>query len=181
MPRYVAFLRGLNLGGRRVKMDRLRELFEEEGLDDVASFLASGNVVFTSGVEDRAELEHRLEARLRRGLGYEVPTILRTLDELVEVAALEPFAGRTGEALAGSLHVLFLRERPDAEVRRAVEGLATERDAFRVEGREVFWVTAGGMSESAVPFPAIGKALAGAVTTARNVNTVRRLVEKYGG
>jgi uncharacterized protein (DUF1697 family) len=179
MPRYVAFLRGLNLGKRRVKMDRLCELFEAEGLDEVASFIASGNVVFRAGSEEPSELERRIESRLREGLGYEVSTILRTLDELRAVAALEPFAGRAGEELEGSLHVLFLRERPGAGVRKAVEGLATERDAFRVDGREIYWATAGGMSDSAVGFPALEKALAGATTTARNVNTVRRLVAKH--
>jgi len=55
MTRYVAFLRGINLGKRRVKMEQLRRHFEGFGLENVATFIASGNVVFDSPRQDRAE------------------------------------------------------------------------------------------------------------------------------
>lgn len=66
---YVALLRGINLGNRRLKMDRLRELFEATGFRDVATFIASGNVVFENALRDPAKLEATIERHLERSLG----------------------------------------------------------------------------------------------------------------
>jgi uncharacterized protein (DUF1697 family) len=79
MNRYVAFLRGMNLGGRRIKNDELRWHFEEMGFEDVATFRASGNVGFSSsGREAEGKLGQRVEAELDERLGYDVPPPTRT-------------------------------------------------------------------------------------------------------
>ena len=78
MPRYAGLLRGLNVGGHRVRMDRLRGLFEDLGLEEVTTVLASGNVVFTTRSADLDGVEQVIERRLADQLGYEVATFLRT-------------------------------------------------------------------------------------------------------
>ena len=78
MPRYIAFLRAINVGGHTVKMDRLRQIFDSLGFSNVETFLASGNVVFETTAQDTAALETRITAGLRAALGYEVATFLRT-------------------------------------------------------------------------------------------------------
>ena len=82
MPHFIAFLRGINVGGHRVKMDRLRELFEELGLEDVSTFIASGNVIFSADSGDVQSLRVKIEEGLAKGLGYDVPTFLRTPAQL---------------------------------------------------------------------------------------------------
>jgi uncharacterized protein (DUF1697 family) len=72
MQRYIAFLRGINLGTRRLPMSRLRDLFEKLGFDDVKTFIASGNVVFSSKVKDASQLELRIAKHLEASLGYSV-------------------------------------------------------------------------------------------------------------
>jgi uncharacterized protein (DUF1697 family) len=72
MPRYVAFLRAINVGGHIVKMDALRRHFASLGFDDVETFIASGNVIFQSRSTAAAALERRIEACLEERLGYEV-------------------------------------------------------------------------------------------------------------
>lgn len=89
--RYVALLGGVNVGGHRVKMEALRALFEGLGFAGVATFIASGNVIFESDDADGAALEGLIERRLGEALGYRVPTFIRTLEELRAVAAYEPF------------------------------------------------------------------------------------------
>lgn len=84
MPRQVAFLRGINLGSRRLKMDELAAVFEGFGVDDVATYLASGNVVFTAGRTDLRALERGLEQHLESSLGYPVDD-----DAAAALAALE--------------------------------------------------------------------------------------------
>ena len=92
---YVALLRGINVGGHAVKMDRLRGLFRELGFDRVRSFIQTGNVFFESDERDRSVVRTRIEGHLGASLGYDVPTCLRTVDELGQVVRLDPFAGVT--------------------------------------------------------------------------------------
>ncbi|GAA3026770.1 hypothetical protein GCM10020229_42590 [Kitasatospora albolonga] len=89
---YVAFLRAVNVGGRTVKMERLRALFAELGLADVRTYIQSGNVFFTTGRTDRAALTRRIERHLEDELGFAVPVMLRTVDEVAAVVEADPFA-----------------------------------------------------------------------------------------
>ncbi len=91
--RYIALLRGINVGGHQVKMDALRRLFADLGLTNVGSYIQSGNVFFDSDEADRAALRARIEGHLRATLGYEVATCLRTVEEFAAIMALDPFAG----------------------------------------------------------------------------------------
>ncbi len=78
MPRYVAFLRAINVGGHVVKMERLRGLFAELGFAKVETFIASGNVIFETRAKTAGALETKIERHLHDALGYEVTTIVRT-------------------------------------------------------------------------------------------------------
>ncbi|PYC77811.1 DUF1697 domain-containing protein [Streptomyces tateyamensis] len=107
---WIAFLRAVNVGGRVVRMERLRELFGELGLTGVGSYIQSGNVFFRGEAGlDRAALTARLEQHLEQALGFPVPVLLRTVDEVAAVLAAEPFAGVevTPEV---RLNVVFLSE-----------------------------------------------------------------------
>jgi uncharacterized protein (DUF1697 family) len=90
---YIAFLRAVNVGGRTVRMERLRELFAELGLGEVRSYIQSGNVFFSTAEADRAALTARIEHHLEQALGYAVPVMLRTVDEIAELVGSDPFAG----------------------------------------------------------------------------------------
>lgn len=91
--RYIAFLGGINVGGRTVKMERLRAAFEELGFTRVGSYIQSGNVFFDSPEPDRSVLTETIEAHLRHALGYEVPALLRTISEVEAMLASDPFRG----------------------------------------------------------------------------------------
>jgi uncharacterized protein (DUF1697 family) len=174
--RYIAFLRAINVGGRTVKMDRLRALFTEMGLDDVTTFIASGNVIFEAPAADPQTLEGQIEAHLRAALGYEVATFLRTPAELTAIARYEPFDGRAEGDLQ---YVGFLAGAPAAAARERVDLLRNAVDDLRVHGREIHWLRRPALGESAVSGAALEKAL-GMPTTVRNVNTIRKLAAKYG-
>lgn len=175
MPRYVALLRGLNVGGHRVKMDRLRALFGEMGFAGVSTFIASGNVLFEAGSAGADALERRIEAHLEAALGYAVATFLRTPEELAAAAALDPFPGSGAER---TLMVSFLKRAPDEALRARLDALRTPGDDFRVEGREVYWLTGERMSDSPVGAQ-VAKALSGG--TMRNATSVRKLAALANG
>lgn len=180
MPRYVAFLRAINVGGHTVKMDRLRALFEELGFAGVETFIASGNVIFESPETDSAALERRIEAHLEAALGYAVGTFIRTPGELAAISAYQPFDRADMDAEGHSLYVLFLASELDEDARARLHALQTEVDAFHAHGREVYWLCRTRFSDSQVPANKLAKAV-GVSTTNRNVTTVRKLADKYGG
>jgi len=93
MTRYIAFLRGINVGGHHVKMEQLRELFTELGFNNVKSYINSGNIFFDSENIDKQDLTHKIEERLYITLGYEVPTFLRTTKELESILSQDAFRG----------------------------------------------------------------------------------------
>lgn len=173
---YVALLRGINLGRRNVKMERLREIFEEMGFSDIATYIASGNVVFFSAETDADRLTSTIEARLRHTLGYEVATMLRTGPEMVAVAEHEPFPG-VPDVGKVPLNVAFMREAPARELRERVLALRTPEDGFHVHGREIYWLAHLGIGRSTAA-RAFEKLLAGRGTV-RNINTVRKIAERY--
>jgi uncharacterized protein (DUF1697 family) len=91
--RYVALLRAVNVGGRKVEMAKLRAAVEAAGFDRVATYIASGNLFFDSSVRSKAKLTSQLEGVIEEAFGIEVPVILRTVTELEAVCAGDPFAG----------------------------------------------------------------------------------------
>jgi uncharacterized protein (DUF1697 family) len=171
-PRYVAFLRAINIGNRIVKMDALKAMFEAMRFADVATFIASGNVVF-SGSGNAARLEGTIAKGLEKALGYPVPTFVRTIDEVGRIAAFVPFPGASN----GTLYVGLLPSAPNAG-RSDLGALETATDRLRVHGREVYWLCATGMMQSTVTYARVEKAL-GLPATFRNISTMRRLAAKY--
>jgi uncharacterized protein (DUF1697 family) len=177
MAKVIAFLRAINVGGHIVTMERLRDLFAAAGCREVETFIASGNVIFETRARNLAALERTLEDHLRRALGYEVKTFLRTVAEVAAVAGYRPFAKeRLGSG--GSLNVGFLAAAPGPREAEALLALRTEFDDLHLHGREVYWWCAGRQSESKFTGAAFEKTLR-ASATFRNVNTVARLTAKY--
>ena len=177
VPRFVAFLRAINVGGRTVKMDELRRLFEGLGFSNVETSIASGNVVFDTRGSDVKALEARIEAGLRKALGYEVAAFVRTDAELADIAACQPFPQkRLDEAKA--LNVGFLTGPLDADAERRLMRLRTDIDDFHVRGREIYWLCRKRQSESTFSNTAFEKAVH-TKTTFRGVNTIRKMAAKY--
>lgn len=172
MARYIALLRGINVGGHRVKMDRLRTLFADMGFEEVSTFIASGNVTFDSDATDVAVVRTTIESHLERELGYAVPTLLRTPDEIHAVAEY------AAEMSAPSTYVAFLTEAPDEALRSQLSELDSDNDEFRFKDREVFWLIQGRMSESPLFGRLFDRATRGHVMTMRNSTTVEKLSRK---
>ena len=177
MPRLVAFLRAINVGGHTVKMDGLRRLFESLGFSRVETFIASGNVVFETTSRNTRTLEGKIEKRLKETLGYEVATFIRTDAELADIANYQPFRPSELEA-AVALNIAFLAEPLDDESERKLMALRTDIDDFRAHGREVYWLCRKKQSESSFSNAVLEKTL-GRPSTLRGANTVRQMTVKF--
>ena len=177
MPRYIAFLRAINVGGHTVKMDRLRQIFDSLGFSNVETFLASGNVVFETTAQDTAALETRITAGLRAALGYEVATFLRTPAELARIATHQAFPQSDLDA-AQALNIAFLAAPLDAEAVRKLMALKTAIDDFATHEREIRWLCLKMQSESTFSIAVLEKTLARKATL-RGANTVQKMAVKY--
>src|ERR1700686_1423148 len=122
MPTNVAMLRGVNVGARnKLAMNDLEALFAALGHTSVVTYIQSGNVLFHSRSSRAVSVVQGIEDRLARDLGLQVAVLLRTKDELGDVARSNPFL-RAG-ADPARLHVTFLAEVPDPGLVRIVEAV----------------------------------------------------------
>jgi uncharacterized protein (DUF1697 family) len=168
VARYTAFLRAINVGGRRIKGPELCAPFTEMGFENAASFRASGNVVFDA---PRKPSEARIEAGLEQALRYEVAVFLRSPAEMEELAAGEPFEP------GAKFHVMFLKRLPPAARQRDALALSTEDDKLAFGKRELFWRPRGRMMESEIDLDAVTKLIG--LNTMRTNGTVAQIAGKY--
>lgn len=176
LPRYVAFLRAINVGGRTVKMTMLRQAFESLGLGQVETFIASGNVIFRSRSVNPGALERKIEQQLRKSLGFDVSTLIRSTSELSAIVGFKAFPD--SETPTSSVYVGVLKAAPDDAARKRVLALSTPNDEFRVKARELYWLCRTKSMASIVSGARLEKSV-GMPATFRNVSTLRKLAEKY--
>src|SRR5215471_19548211 len=177
MFRFIAFLRAINVGGgRTVKMQSLRQVFESLGFSRVATFIASGNVIFETTTKRTQTLEKKIEKALHEALGYEVRTFIRGEAELTKIANYHPFPH---SKLDTSWHcnIIFLADNLTPTSKRNIKALRTNTDAFEIRGREIYWLrrTKNGALFSTVPLEKI----LGRAFTVRGADTIKRIALKW--
>jgi uncharacterized protein (DUF1697 family) len=158
-------------------MSRLEALFEELGFQRVETFIASGNVLFSTKTTDGAKLEMRIARHLESSLGYRVDTFVRTFAEVDAIARATVFPedGKPGI----TLHVGFFQQKLTPDIARKLAAVRTDVDEFRVLGRELHWLCRVRSSDSKVwTLPEV-KALRLPTLTMRNITSIRKLVAKH--
>jgi len=162
---YVALLRAVNVGGRKLLMDDLKAIAVDLEFAAPRTFIASGNLLFSSH-RSEAQVKSMLEDRLAKHIGAAVPVMVRTAAELERAVRANPFSAEPGNRVAA----IFLDLAPPTDTIERVRNLEGERIAL---GEREVYVDYGeqGMGRSRLRIPA---AEAG---TARNMNTVAKLAE----
>ncbi|ARF54802.1 DUF1697 domain-containing protein [Streptomyces gilvosporeus] len=175
MSRQIALLRGINVGGHHSfpKAQQLA-LAESLGLEDVSVLLQTGNLVFADPGAPPEETARRLHERIAADLGLTVPVMVRTRDELAAAVAANPFPQATAEPK--TLHLTFLSAVPaDTSALDALDQDAFAPDRFQLAGRELYLWCPDGIGRSKLA-DAVGRARLGVTATARNWNTVTKLL-----
>ena len=171
--KYVAFLRAINVGGNAIiKMADLKKMFESAGLENVQTYIQSGNVIFESerGV---AELMKLIEGQLANVARYKIEVFVRTMRELQSIAKNSPFKAKDNE----TAYVTFLPKKPDKQSQLALLAFQSEADEFAFIGSELYnlrrdrekSIFSGGLVEKQLRMPA----------TTRNLTTIDKIVDKY--
>jgi uncharacterized protein (DUF1697 family) len=165
MPTYIALLRAVNVGGTgKLPMAELEAMCVAAGFADVQTYIASGNVVFSTKLS-AARAKAALERRLHEYSGKPVGVIIRTADEMAAVLTANPFP----KAPPSFTVAIFLDDSPPADALKHVKGQQDEE--VRLGTREIYVAYGSGMGRSKLKIPAAAKG------TARNVNTIAKLVE----
>jgi uncharacterized protein (DUF1697 family) len=184
MPVQVALLRGVNVGGHKVAMAELRGLFTGLGCRDVATYIQSGNVVFTKDDSDLARLAAAIEERIVSTFGFPAPVVLRSASQLAAVAVANPFVDRGVDTKLVS--VGFLAATPTAERVRSLladrlgDPAATGDDEFSVSTQEVYLYHPNGYGRSKLTNSFFDRRL-GTMMTVRNWRTVMTLLDMASG
>lgn len=174
MPTYIALLRGINVGGNKIiKMQDLQAMFLSLGFGNVRTYIQSGNVVFESGESSGDGLVPMIEERIRETFGFEVPVIIRTMEELESAIQANPFKLEEQEDYK-RLYVSFLDQAPAAGSLEKLEPYEDGADKLRVVGKELYTLYEVSVSQSPLFKLSLDKLL-GVQLTARNWNTVNKL------
>ena len=164
MTDYVALLRAVNVGGRTLKMDDLRRIASELGLESARTFIASGNLLFRSDKEEEP-LKRDLERALEQHMGASVGVMVRTAAEMASVATGNPFADEPPNRVVA----IFLDEPPPPDAASSATNITDERLALGAREIYVHYPQGQGRSKLRIKAAARG--------TARNMNTVAKLAE----
>jgi uncharacterized protein (DUF1697 family) len=174
MTTYLALLRAVNVGGhRKVAMAELRELLAQLGFDNARSLLQSGNLVFGGKPGATAELERLLQAEVDARLDCCTDFFVRTREEWKAVIAHNPFP-EAAERDPAHLLVMFLKDAPDGEHVKALQGAITGPEVVRAQGRHLYVVYPVDIGHSRLTSTLIERKL-GTRGTGRNWNTVLKL------
>lgn len=122
MTTYIAFLRGINVGGhKKIKMADLRVLLEESGLEEVRTYIQSGNVVFNSKEKDQKKLESHVSETINKHYGFDVPVLVKTKNEILRVLEDNPYTDQKDLA-ENKIYFVLLKDLPGKD---KVENLST--------------------------------------------------------
>lgn len=165
MPRYVALLRAVNVGGTgKLPMTELKAMCIAAGFADVQTYIASGNVVFSSKLGE-AKVKATLETRLQAYAGKPVGVAVRSSDEIAAVLKANPFP----KAPPNHTVAIFLDAAPPKHALKEIKGQQDEE--VRLGKREIYVAYGSGMGRSKLKIPAAAEG------TARNINTIAKLAE----
>jgi uncharacterized protein (DUF1697 family) len=181
MIKYVALLRGINVGGKKlIRMAELSRIFSSLGLQNVKTYIQSGNVLFESSNTDRIALTKQIENGLLGAVGFDVPVLLRTIAELEAIVKLNPFS-KVKSAADVVLYVTFLAEAPKTKPKIPLLSPKKDCEIIHLNPREAFTVA------FAMPNGRYGESMTliekefGKSVTTRNWNTVVKILAIAGG
>ena len=175
MVTYIALLRGINVSGHNmIKMDELKRVLGELDFTGIRTYIQSGNIVFGSNSDVPAVLAAGIAGKIRERFGFEVPVVIRTLQELDTISKSNPFL-RDGNLDAGKMHVTFLPELPDPERTEKIMEYNFPPDEFAINGKEIYLYCPDGYGRTKLT-PQFFESKLKISTTTRNWKTILTLL-----
>ena len=177
MVTYISMIRGINVGGKKVKMDRLKELYRSLDFKDVKTYIQSGNVIFESEVPDKIKLSHIIEKRIAEIFDFDVKVLIRTRNEMINVINGNPFKQEDIK----HVYVTFLSDIPSEKLIKDLtriidENIENKTDEYNIIEGEIYLFLPDGYGRTKLNNNFFEKKLGTSATT-RNWRTVNKLVD----
>jgi uncharacterized protein (DUF1697 family) len=138
MTTYISILRGINVSGQKlIKMDALKKTFENLKLENVRTYIQSGNVIFSGNETNEKELEEKIGKQIETDFGYHVPVIVLTAEKLKQLIEQNPFAKDTEKEI-GFLHVTFLAGKPQQDDIKSIEDKKQKGEEIQISDKAVY-------------------------------------------
>ncbi|SHI34623.1 Uncharacterized conserved protein, DUF1697 family [Mesonia phycicola] len=170
--KYVALLRGINVGGKRkLKMADLRESVLKIDFTEVSTYIQSGNLFFTSEEKNARILEEKLAQHLLDEYTYDIPVVIRTAGEIEKAISKNPFSNAEDFK---QLHLIFLKENPAQDLVNAFKELEFPSEQFKIEEKHLYVNYTEGVRNSKLSTTFIEKKLK-TKATARNWKTLLKI------
>lgn len=172
---YLALLRGINVGGKVLKMEALRKAMESLPVQNVATYIQSGNLFFSAESGDASFWENRISQCIREVFAMDVTVVVRTKNELEEAIAANPYPTEPDDV---NPYYGFFSETPSAEHQAVLAGIDFGHDRYTITGRTMYLMYAEGAGTTKLTSAVIERKLK-TPATMRNQKTVRKLVELF--
>jgi len=175
---YAAFLRGINVGEKQIKMDKLKDAFNAWGYHNVSTILASGNIIFDTQSADPKAVRQIITNGIKTAFGFEVSVFIRSIEELMLLAAKNPFAG-FNESAQTKLYVTLLDQKVIPEIKIPYQSLGEKLVILSVTDREIFSVVTLTMDFGTSDMMVFLEKEFGSELTTRNWNTMIKILDLY--
>lgn len=176
MKTYIAFLRGINVSGKnKIPMAELRELCDGLNLQDVNTYIQSGNVVFKSELQNTSELEALISKAILKIFGFEVPVIIKTVSGLQEILNHNPFI-TDDEILRKQNYFVLLKNKPNKDALENLKSESFDNEEFKISGNCIYLKCKSGYGKAKLNNNLIERKLKVLATT-RNYRTMTKLIE----
>ncbi len=177
MITYVSMIRGINVGGKKIKMDKLKELYRSLDFKDIKTYIQSGNVIFESTESDPIKLSHKIEKKISEIFGFDVKVLIRTKNEMMNVINGNPFKIED----LNHIYVTFLSAVPSEKLINDLDDIidkdiANKSDKYNIIEKEIYLFLPNGYGKTRLNNNFFEKKLEISATT-RNWRTVNRLGE----
>lgn len=174
--RFVAFLRGINVGGRIVKKEVLKETLDTLGLRNATTYRQSGNIIFDADTTDSEKLRLAIQEKLKLKLGFETAVFIRSIPQLQKIFSHRTIKGQNEDSSSLLVTMLLVAQK---QVPLSFPTIIPNSTAqiMKMEGNEIYSITHGG-GEGALPNSYIESKLKTKATT-RNMNVIGDILEKY--
>lgn len=174
MKTYIALLRGINVGGqKKIKMQDLRVTLSKGDLKEVQTYIQSGNIVFETESEEKESLSYQIHSLIKKDFGFEVPVLVISADEILEIINQNPFAGEEDD---NGLYFVLLKAKPQEDRVQAFNEMKFENEDFHVSDQCVYLACKKGYGNAKLNNNLVESKLKVEATT-RNLKTLMKLVE----
>jgi uncharacterized protein (DUF1697 family) len=176
---YAAFLRGINVGGKRqIKMEALQIAFQSWGLENVATILNSGNILFDAHSNDPLEVRQIITTGIQSNFGFDADVFVRTIEDLKLLSARDPFKGYHESTLT-KLYVTFLNQKALPKIAIPYQSPGKELKILLVTDKEIFSVVSLTPGYGTTQMMSFLEKEFGSGLTTRNWNTVIKILDLY--